>query len=278
MGLTESSEMKFKRFSGFHKLESLWKIGYMAETIDPLLTQPATEEAREEVDEILGKSLQKPELDAVPFMMENRAVIAGNAVKGVFRHLISAQLTEAGVPICVQQVKLGEGADIPKGRIEQCSPEEPCFACTWFGTVSRQGALHFSLLTSIGEADKVLADEPIPMVAIREEHGALAKRAFLLLAPIKKGVTFEGWIKGENLSKEIIGAIKEVQDMSEKGFVQFGGFKTRGMGSVKIEIKKIEEYETTPFRLKKSYVDNELSGFLAKCQEEYHKLLTREGK
>ncbi|MHA1834281.1 MAG: hypothetical protein ACTSV7_09835 [Candidatus Baldrarchaeia archaeon] len=30
--------------------------------------------------------------------------------------------------------------------------------------------------------------------------------------------------------------------MSERGFVQFGGFKTRGFGAVRLEIFKVEKY------------------------------------
>lgn len=273
--VVEFKEVDFVKMVGFHKLESLWKIEYRAETLEPLLTQPATDEAKEEISEVLGKSLAKPELDAVPLVIGNRAVITGNAVKGVFRHLISAQLTAAGIPVCVQKVKLGEDASIPEGRKEQCEPNNPCFVCTWFGTASRQGALHFSLLTSVKNIDEILAEEPIPMVAIRDDHGAVAKRAFLLLAPVKSGVEFTGWIKGENLSEEIIGAIKEVQDMSEKGFVQFGGFKTRGMGSMKLKIMKIEKYKTVPFNLDETYEDDKLDEYLNKCQEKYHELLNR---
>ncbi|OYT26207.1 MAG: hypothetical protein B6U95_07705 [Thermofilum sp. ex4484_82] len=265
----------FTKMTGFHRLESLWRIEYRAKTLEPLLTQPATEEAKEEISEILGKVLAKTELDAVPLVIGNRAVITGNAVKGVFRHLISAQLTAAGVPVCVQKVKLGEGDRVPEGRLNQCPPNNPCFVCTWFGTASRQGALYFSLLTSVKNIDEILAEEPIPMIAVKDEHRTVAKRAFLLLAPVKSGVEFTGWITGENLSEEIIGAIKEVQDMSEKGFIQFGGFKTRGMGSVKLEITRIEKYKTIPFTLEEIYEGEKLKNFLEKCQKEYHKLLER---
>jgi len=260
---------------GFHKLESLWRIEYNVVTLEPLLTQAAYEEAKEEVDSILGKHIPKDLPDAVPLAIGDKAVITGNAIKGVFRHLISAQLTEAGVSVCVQQVKC-KGAP-PSGRKNQCPPESPCFVCTWFGTPSRQGALHFSLLRSVEDLEAVLSGEPIPMIALKEDYGAIdpKARAFLLLAPVREGVEFRGWIKGENLSREILGAIKEVQDMSEKGFVQFGGFKTRGFGAVRIEITKVEKYRTVPFGLERSYTGEELRKFLKECQREYHELLSR---
>jgi len=266
---------EFSRMPGFHILQSLWRISYRAVTLEPLLTQPATDEAREEVGEILGKSLAKPELDAVPLVIGGKAVITGNAVKGVFRHIISAQLTAAGVPVCVQSVKLEEDEQPPPERSTQCSPDSPCFVCTWFGTASRQGALYFSFLTSLKGVEEVLADEPIPLVALKDDSRALAKRAFLLLAPLKSGVELEGYITGENLSEEIIGAVKELADMSHKGFVKFGGFKTRGMGSVKLEVTRVEKYCTVPFALEFSYEGEELEGFLKRCQQKYHALLKR---
>lgn len=268
-------ESEFKKMAGFHRLESLWRIEYRAVSIEPILTQAATEEAQELVDSIIGKKIPKDMPDAVPLVIEGKAVITGNAVKGVFRHLISSQLTKAGLPVCCQKVKARSG--VPEGRISECNAEKPCFVCTWFGTTSRQGALHFSLLKSVEGIEKVLASEPIPMIALREDYGAVdpEAKAFMLLAPVKENVEFRGWIKGENLSEEIIGAIKEVQDMSEKGFVQFGGFKTRGFGALKIEIIKVEKYGTVPFKLEKSYEGDELKSFLDECQRRYHSLMDR---
>ncbi len=268
-------ESKFKEMKGFHKLESLWRVEYKVTTLEPLLTQAATEETKETVDSILGKKIPKDMPDAVPLIIEGKAVVTGNAVKGVFRHLISSQLTEAGVPVCCQRVK---GGNIPpEGREKECPPDKPCFVCTWFGTPSRQGALHFSLLTSVKGIEEILAGDPIPMIALREDFGAVdpSARAFLLLAPVKEGVEFSGWIKGENLSEEILGGIKEVQDMSEKGFVQFGGYKTRGFGAVRINISKIEKYKTVPFGLERAYEGEELKAFLESCQKEYHSLMAR---
>lgn len=262
-------------------LKSLWRIEYKAVTIEPLLTQTVSEDAREEIDVRLGKRLPKV-LDAVPLVIGDRAVITGNTVKGLLRHLISAQLAAAGHDICVQEVKLGKGVAPPKGRIKECKPNDPCFACTWFGTGSRQGALYFSFLMSDEDIDKVLAREPIPLIAIRDDYRAVSKEAglqrrgaFALLAPVKKDVEFTGWINGENLSNEIIGAIKEIQDISGKGFVQFGGYRTRGMGSMKMEITKVEKYGTKPFKLDESYEGAELKDFLSKCQKSYHTFLKR---
>ena len=280
---------KFKRMNGFHRLESLWRIEYKAITMEPFLTRGVSDELKDEIGDLLGKTLPKPDLDAVPLIMDNKAVLTGNAVKGIFRHLLSAQLTHAGIKVCVQDVKVrpiepgsqkqSEDKVKEMGRLTQCSPDNPCFICTWFGTASRQGALYFSFLKSVKDIEEILVEEPIPMVALAEDTNALiATRGmgrFALLAPLKENVEFRGWIKGENLSEEIIGAIKEVQDMSEKGFVQFGGFKTRGFGALRIEILKVEKYETTPFKLRKSYEGDELKSFLDECQRKYHSLLDR---
>ncbi|MGQ9597707.1 MAG: RAMP superfamily CRISPR-associated protein [Thermoproteota archaeon] len=271
----EEERVEFEKMEGFHKLKSLWRIEYKAVTLEPLLTQAASEEAKEIVDSVLGKSIPKDLPDAVPLVFEGKAVITGNAVKGVFRHLISSQLREAGVRACIQRVK--GGPTLSSEQYKECPPDDPCFVCTWFGTPSRQGALHFGLLRSVEGLDKVLAGDPIPLIAIREDYGAIdpKARAFLLLAPVKENVEFKGWVKGENLSEEVIGAIKEAQDMSEKGFVQFGGHKTRGFGSVKLEVLKIEKYKTVPFELEKTFEGDKLKEFLKACQGKYHGLLAR---
>ncbi len=270
-------EVEFERMEGFHKLKSLWNIEYKVTTLEPILTQAATEEAKEEVDRILGKIMEKETPDAVPLILDGKAVITGNAVKGVFRHVISAQLREAGVPICYQKVKHTQDTRYkpPEKGTGQCDPENPCFACTWFGTPSRQGALYFSFLKSVDDVEDVLAGEPIPMIALRDDYRAQRGRAFLMLAPVREGVVFEGYIRGENLSREILGALKEVQNMSERGFIRFGGFKTRGFGSVRIEITRIEEYGTTPFELRRVYEGEELRRFLEECQRTYHRLMER---
>jgi len=270
----EGVEVEFEKMEGFHRLKSLWKIEYRVTTLEPLLTQAATEETKEVVDSALGKTIPKDLPDAVPLIFDGKAVVTGNAVKGMFRHLISSQLREAGVPVCFQEVKHGSAA--PEGP-KQCPPDNPCFACTWFGTPSRQGALYFSMLKSTEPVEKVLAGDPIPMIAIRDDYEAIdpRARAFLVLAPVREDVEFSGWIKGENLSGEIIGAIKEIQDMSGKGFVKFGGFKTRGFGSVRIEVLKVEEYGTVPFKLEKEYSKEDLEKFLSECQKKYHELMSR---
>ena len=271
---------------GFHKLESFWKIEYEAETLEPFITQATSEEAKEEVDSILSKKLPKTLLDSVPLVMGDRAVITGNAVKGVFRHVLSAQLTEAGHEVCVQEVKLPKPKKskedkeklIPEGRKEQCTPEDPCFVCMWFGTASMQGALYFSFLKSSDAIKEILLEEPIPMIAVDDKTKAVAERAFLLIAPVKEGTKFVGWITGENLSEEIIGAIKEVVDMSKKGFIKFGGYRTRGYGTVKFEIKKLTKYSTVPFKKEFEYEGEKLSEFLNNCQEKYHEYLTKNKK
>ena len=260
----------------FHRLESLWMIEVKAVTIEPFVTQAATEEAKDTVIDALRKTLSKPEPDLVPLVMEEDgkkyAVITGNSLKGTFRSIISAQLTKAGKDVCVQDVKLGDSG-LPEGRKEQCKPDNPCFVCKWFGTAGRQGALHFGFLRSVKPLEEILAFEPIPMIAIRDDTKAVAKRAFLLIAPVKKGVEFRGWIKGENLDEEILGAIAEVFEMSKAGFVQLGGLKTRGYGRISMEITKIEKYSGAPFKLEKKYEGKELEEFLKCCRSKYHEML-----
>lgn len=273
--MSSSSERIFEGMSGFHRLQNLWRIEYKVTTLEPFLTQPASEETKEMIDRILGKHIGKDMPDAVPLVVDGKVVITGNAAKGVYRHLISAQLTAANIRVCTQDVK--SKGSVPEGRERQCPPDNPCFICTWFGTPSRQGALHFSFLKSPRDVKDALLSDPIPMIAIRDDYQAIdpGARAFLVLAPVKDGVEFSGWISGENLSDEIIGAIKEVQDMSERGFVRFGGFKTRGFGAVRIDILKVEKYRTTPFSLEKAYEEDELKGFLNNCQQKYHLLLEK---
>jgi CRISPR/Cas system CSM-associated protein Csm3 (group 7 of RAMP superfamily) len=268
----------FKKMPGFHRLESLWKLSYRAIAIEPVLTRSADEETKYRIDEIIGRKTEKTTPDMVPLVFGDRVVFTGNAVKGLFRHVISSQLTSAGHTVCVQDVKAPKKGP-PEGRQQQCKPENPCFICTWFGTGSRQGALHFSFLESVKNVSDVVARDPIPMIAMMDEFMATSveKRAFVIVVPVKEGTEFTGWIKGVNLSGEIIGAVKEVVDMSEKGFIQFGGLKTRGYGSMRLEITSIEKYSTTPFKLEKEYKGEELRKFLESCQAEYRNLLTRTG-
>lgn len=255
--------------------------------MEPFLTRAVSDEMKEEIGDLLGKSLPK-DLDFVPLTMGDRAVITGNSVKGKIRHIISAQLTEAGIEVCIQETKL----EIPEGlksreereayieqksrelgRLKWCKATNPCFVCTWFGTVSRQGALYFSMLKSVKPINDILTGEPIPMVALTEDAKAQRRGSFALIAPVKESIEFQGWIGGENLSDEILGAFKEVQDMSQKGFIQFGGLKTRGFGAIRLEIFKVERYKAAPFELENSYEGYELLRFLENCQQKYHELL-----
>lgn len=273
------SSSVFQKMPGFHKLQSLWKINYRAVAIQPVLTRSVDEETKYVIDEIIGKNIEKATPDMVPLVFGEKVVFTGNAVKGLFRHIISSQLTNAGHVVCVQDVKK-TSKNPPEGRISQCKPPNLCFVCTWFGTASRQGALHFSFLESVKNVEDVVARDPVPMIAVSDEFmgAATVKRAFVVVVPVKAGTEFSGWIKGVNLSTEIIGAIKEVVDMSEKGFVQFGGLKTRGYGAMKIEIKSIEKYSTKPFKLEANYEGEELKKFLEESQKSYHNLLLAEKK
>ncbi len=276
-GVRRLSTSQFKPMEGFHKLETLWRIEYETTAVEPLITKAGDEESQEYVDSIIGKSLQKDLPDFVPILLDNKAVVTGNAVKGVFRHVVSAQLTAANVRVCVQNVKLGEGESPPADRKGQCSPDDPCFVCTWFGTASRQGALYFSFLESVETVENILPStdsSAIPMLALSDKNMAAAKRAFLYVIPVRKGTKFTGWITGENLSDEILGAIAEVVEMSRHGFIKFGGLKTRGYGAVKLEVKKIEKYKAAPFKLEKEYLGDELGELLTSSRESYRKLIT----
>ena len=171
--------MEFERMPGFHKLTSLWRIDYRAIAKEPILTMTADEETKELADRIVGKKIQKTYPDLVPLIFEGKASFSGNAVKGLFRHLIAAQLTAAGIPVCVQDVKAPEG--VPEGRRRQCKPPDLCFVRNWFGTASRQGALHFSFLLSTQPYEEVISKVPIPMIALSDENMGLYILAGILL-------------------------------------------------------------------------------------------------
>ena len=263
--------MAFERMPGFHKLVSLWRIEYRAVAKEPIATNALDDSTKQLAARIVGKGIKKLEPDIAPIIYEGKAGFSGNAVKGVFRHLISAQLTAAGLPVCVQKVKAQEGE--VKGRREQCPPDNPCFMCTWFGTPSRQGALHFDFLLSVKPYKEVISKDPLPMIALDDETLGVAKGAFAVVISIKPGTEFLGMIRGENLSSEIIGAIAEVVEMSKEGFFKLGGLKTRGFGAMELEITSIKEYSATPFKLKKQYEGKELKKFLGECKATYHWLL-----
>ena len=115
--------MRFEPMSGFHKLVSLWRIEYRAMAKEPIATNALDDSTRQLAARIVGKEIRKMEPDIAPIIYEGKAAFPGNAVKGAFRHLISAQLTAAGLPVCVQKVKASEGQ--PKERREQCPPATP---------------------------------------------------------------------------------------------------------------------------------------------------------
>jgi len=122
----------FAQMPGFQRLMSLWRIEYRAVAKEPIATIALDEKTKELASRIVGKNIKKVLPDVAPITYEGRAGFSGNTVKGLFRHLISAQMTAAGIPVCVQRIKAPEG--VPKGRREQCQPPNLCFICNWFGT------------------------------------------------------------------------------------------------------------------------------------------------
>jgi hypothetical protein len=68
--------MDYERMEGFHKMESLWRIEYKVETSEPLLTQAVSEEGKEEIGAIIGKTLPK-DLDSVPLVIGEKAMLTG---------------------------------------------------------------------------------------------------------------------------------------------------------------------------------------------------------
>jgi len=260
----------------FQKIENLWRIEYKVVTKEPFLTQAVSEEIKRIIEDKIDKEIPKTSLDAVPLVIGGHAVITGNAVKGLFRHKISAKLTEAGHKVCVQEVKIEKNENPPEGREKRCEPKNPCFVCKWFGTMSRQGALYFSFLKSVKSIDEgILLEEPVPMVALRDDTKAVSRHAFLLLAPVGENVEFRGWITGENLEPEILGAIAEIEAESKEGFLKFGAFKTRGFGTVEMEITKVCEFQAAPFKLRKAYEGEGLREFLENVREKWNEFLVR---
>jgi len=259
----------------FQKIENLWRIEYKVVTKEPFLTQAVSEEIKRIIEEKIDKEIPtSPE--AVPLVLGGHAVITGNAVKGLLRHKISAKLTEAGHKVCVQEVKIEKNENPPEGREKQCESKNPCFVCKWFGTKSRQGALYFSFLKSVKSIDDgILLEEPVPMVALRDDTKAVSRHAFLLLAPVGENVEFKGWITGENLEHEILGAIAEIEAESKEGFLKFGAFKTRGFGTVEMEITKVCEFQSAPFELRKAYEGEDLREFLENVREKWDEFLVR---
>jgi len=70
---------------------------------------------------------------------------------------------------------------VPEGRRRQCKPPDLCFVCNWFGTASRQGALHFSFLLSTQPYKEAISKDPIPMIALSDENMGLYILAGILL-------------------------------------------------------------------------------------------------
>ncbi|MHC1635069.1 MAG: hypothetical protein ACXQTS_00380 [Candidatus Methanospirareceae archaeon] len=69
---------------------------------------------------------------------------------------------------------------LTQGATEEGRKEiEAMIGKTWFGTASRQGALHFSFLRSEENIENILS-EPVPLIAVRDDNKAVSERGDIM--------------------------------------------------------------------------------------------------
>jgi CRISPR/Cas system CSM-associated protein Csm3 (group 7 of RAMP superfamily) len=266
----------------YHRINNYWKIEYEAIVDSNSILLYSKGKIKGEVwpklklEEAISKQIEE-----LPFTLgdieDGKPAISGNEVKGIFRHFISASLISKGHKICIQDVKRHvkykedgrEYGMLPEpNTIKQCSPENPCFACKWFGTAGYESPLHFSFLVC-NETFKKVASNVVPMIAIDEQYGGASIGALVSFIGIKGGTKFYGEIDGMNLDNKIIGAIYDVVKASEKKFIKFGRLRSRGFGNVILNIKRITKYSFAPFKDEEKFEGEKLKSFLEKCWNEY---------
>lgn len=166
--------------------------------------------------------------------VEGTPYIPGSSMKGKVRTEAEKIARKLGHTIC-------NPPDTKKmcGTLKR-EEKELCIACQIFGTAGE----------NISRASKVKFRDALPMgsiatfeirtgIALDREKGSVYKRALYTIEAVPAGTKFNFEMISENLTDEelslLLAAIKSVQDTG------LGGSSTRGLGKIRIDIKKIQE-------------------------------------
>jgi len=174
----------------------------------------------------------------------NVPYLPGSSIKGVFRAGAEYLARSAGLSVCER----GEGcrkqfdrdlqSELKKGNVIgalKLLKENYCPICQLFGTGTYKSHLDFY---NAFPADNVSLDIKTG-VAIDRRSGVAKKGALYIVEYINPGSVFHGGIRLYNVPNYGVGLMAEVIEMVNRGFIKFGGMKSRGFGRLKVDIKNI---------------------------------------
>jgi len=171
--------------------------------------------------------------------------IPGSSLKGVFRSTAEKIARTYGLRVC----DISPGTicgSIYKKDLEKAIKNNDragllkivndfCIVCKLFGSASYKSHIDFGDGFVIGPY--IISSKT--GIAINRRTGAAARGALYTVEYVEPGAKFSLMISATNIPNYAIGLLAYIIDYINMGLVKIGGFKTRGFGTVKIDIKEI---------------------------------------
>lgn len=171
--------------------------------------------------------------------------IPGSSLKGVFRSTAEKIARTYGLRVCNISPRTICGS-IYKKDLEKAIKNNDragllkivndfCIVCKLFGSAGYKSHIDFGDGFVIGPY--IISSKT--GIAINRRTGAVARRALYTVEYVEPGAKFSLTISATNIPNYAIGLLAYIIDYINMGLVKIGGFKTRGFGTVKIDIKEI---------------------------------------
>lgn len=198
-----------------------------------------------------NKSIFSPiDLQVLRINIDGKEVpyIPGSSLKGIFRSTTESIVSSNNLNTCFGG-RCSEDIDqegrkrdkrlqdaIKTGNIDEIINilNEYCLVCKLFGSNTYASHIRFNDAYPNNYSIGVKTG-----VAINRRSGAVKQRALYTVEFVNPNSEFEGEIVLFNTPNYAIGLVAKIIDYINNGFVKLGGFKTRGFGRVKMDIKEV---------------------------------------
>ncbi|MBS7638158.1 CRISPR-associated RAMP protein [Candidatus Bathyarchaeota archaeon] len=182
----------------------------------------------------------------------NPPYIPGSSLKGTFRSTAEYIVRSLGINACQagacslmlwderERIRYGERLNrlLREGNEKEVIEllSRYCLICKLFGSSSFSSHLNFEDAYPTGGVSTSMKTG----IAINRRSGAAQRGALYQVEFVNPGHEFKSKIVAKNVPNYGLGLLAVILDYLNEGIIKLGGFKSRGFGKVKVEVKEIK--------------------------------------
>jgi len=211
------------------------------------------------------KALGEPDLP-IQVLPSGEPYIPGSSIKGALRSEIERIVTSLGIRVCIYEKHARNIAPD-----YECSLEAPCISCDIFG--SKEIASKIIIRDALPIKETKPQSTIRPGISLERDTKKVSQGPFLI-EYVPPGTEFRLEIVFENPEDWMLGLLFT----GLESIHSIGGQLSRGMGKVKINIEKIEEWTAQSIiqqKPAKTLTNDELKTFIEDCKRNFRESLEK---